>query len=154
MTVRRATAEDAALLAALNLHLQAWHAAHYPDVFLAEPDPLAVRAWFAERLADPSVAAFLVGDLPQGYALCSFQVRAANAFSPAVSRLMVDHIAVVPGARRKGHGSALMAAARALARDLGVNEILLDTWADNTEAHAFFRAQGFAPRRMLFQALP
>lgn len=154
MTVRRASVEDAATLAALNVHVHSWHAAHYPDVFLAAPDPKAVLDWFADRLADPACAGFLAGDPPLGYALCSWQMRAANAFSPAVSRLMIDHVAVAPPARRQGHGRALLQAARALARDLGVDEILLDTWEANHDAHAFFRAAGFAPRRMLFRAVP
>jgi hypothetical protein len=37
---------------------------------------------------------------------------------------------------------------------LAVDEILLDTWEANHAAHAFFRAEGFAPRRMLFRAVP
>jgi GNAT superfamily N-acetyltransferase len=89
-----------------------------------------------------------------GYALCSVQARAANVFSPPVRRLMIDQIAVAPAARRKGYGRALLDAARGLARDLAVDEILLDTWEANHDAHAFFRAAGFAPRRMLFRALP
>lgn len=154
MSLRRATVADAATLAALNVHVQSWHAEHYPDVFLADPDPAAVEAWFADRLADPACTAFLLGDPPAGYALCSYQMRAANAFSPPVSRLMIDHIAVAPQARRQGHGRALLNAARALDRDLGVDEVLLDTWEENHEAHAFFRAAGFVPRRMLFRATP
>ena len=49
---------------------------------------------------------------------------------------------------------ALLDAARALARDLNVDEILLDTWEANHDAHAFFRSAGFSPRRMLFRATP
>jgi GNAT superfamily N-acetyltransferase len=71
-----------------------------------------------------------------------------------VRRLTVDHIAVAPDARRQGHGSALLAAARALARDLGASEVMLDTWEANHEAHAFFAANGFAVRRMLYRAVP
>ena len=67
---------------------------------------------------------------------------------------MIDHVAVAPEARRQGHGRALLHAARDLARDLAVDEILLDTWEANTSAHAFFRAEGFSPRRMLFRAVP
>ena len=67
---------------------------------------------------------------------------------------MIDHIAVAPEARRQGQGGALLAVARQLARDLHADEILLDTWEANTDAHAFFRANGFEPRRMLFRAVP
>ncbi len=152
--IRRATPSDAATVVALNAHVQGWHAAHYPEAFFAAPDPAALAAHFAARLAEPGVTCFLAGEPAQGYALCTQQDRAQSLFSPPVRRLMVDHIAVAPGARRQGTGRALLAAARALAREIGADEILLDTWAENTEAHAFFRAEGFAPRRMLFHARP
>ena len=152
--LRRATADDAAILARLNAHVQGWHAAHYPEAFHPLPDPGALIAYFAERLADPACTAFLAGDPPLGYAICVVQTREASVFSPAVRRLMVEHIAVAPEARRQGHGRALLGAARGLARALQVDEILLDTWEANHEAHAFFRSEGFSPRRMLFRALP
>jgi len=152
--IRRAAPADAATLARLNAHVQGWHAAHYPDVFHADPDPDGLLAYFADRLADPACTAFLIGDPPLGYALCVLQGRDASVFSPAIRRLVIDHVAVAPEARRQGHGRALLQAARDLARDLKVDEILLDTWEANTDAHAFFRAAGFSPRRMLFRATP
>jgi ribosomal protein S18 acetylase RimI-like enzyme len=152
MSLRRATGGDAATLARLNAHVQGWHAAHYPDVFFPAPDHQALTAWFADRLADPSCTAFLIGEPATAYALCQVQTREASIFSPAIRRLMIDHIAVAPDARRQGQGRALLKAARDLAQDLKVDEILLDTWETNTEAHAFFRAAGFSPRRMLFHS--
>jgi ribosomal protein S18 acetylase RimI-like enzyme len=154
MTLRRALPEDAVTLARLNAHVQGWHAAHYPQVFFPSPDAEGLVAYFADRLADATCTAFVVGDPPLGYALCALQTREASVFSPRIRRLMVDHIAVVPEARRQGLGRALLQAARDLARELAVDEILLDTWEANTDAHAFFRAQGFSPRRMLFRATP
>jgi ribosomal protein S18 acetylase RimI-like enzyme len=154
MTPRRAGIADAATLASLYAHVQAWHAAQYPDVFFARPDPAGLTRWFADRLADPACTAFLVGEPAAGYALCALQSREASVFSPAIRRLLIDHIAVAPDARRNGLGRTLLDAARGLARDLAVDEILLDTWEANTEAHAFFRAAGFSPRRMLFRATP
>lgn len=152
--IRRATPADAATVAALNAHVQSWHAAHYPEAFFPAPDPAALEAHFATRLAEPGVTCLLAGDPTVGYALCSLQDRPPSVFSPPVRRLMVDHIAVAPQARRRGIGRALLAAARALARDLGADEILLDTWEGNHEAHAFFEAEGFAVRRMLYRRLP
>jgi GNAT superfamily N-acetyltransferase len=154
MTPRRAGPEDAATIARLNAHVQGWHAQQYPEAFFPDPDTGALTAWFANRLADPACTVLLIGEPPLGYALCQLQIREASVFSPAISRLMVDHIAVAPEARRKGHGRALLGAARQLARDLRADEILLDTWEANHVAHAFFRAEGFAPRRMLFRATP
>lgn len=154
MIPRRATPADAPVLARLNAHVQGWHAAHYPAVFHPDPDPEALTRWFAARLADPASTAFLTGEPATGYALCQLQAREASVFSPAVRRVLLDHIAVAPDARRRGQGRALVSAVRDLARELGAEEILLDTWEANTDAQAFFRAAGFEPRRMLFRATP
>lgn len=152
--IRRATPADAPTLARLNAHVQSWHAAHYPEAFFPSPDPQALTRYFAERLQDPACTAFLTGDPATGYALCQLITRETSIFSPGYRRLMVDHIAVAPEARRQGQGRALLTAARNLAKELRADEIMLDTWEANTEAHAFFRANGFTPRRMLFRAVP
>lgn len=154
MTPRRATPGDAPTLARLNAHVQSWHAAHYPEAFFPDPDTEALTQYFADRLANPDCIAFLSGDPATGYALCQLHTREASIFSPGYRRLMIDHIAVAPEARRQGQGRALLQAARSLARDLHADEILLDTWEANHDAHAFFRAAGFQPRRMLFRATP
>ncbi|MCU0903240.1 MAG: GNAT family N-acetyltransferase [Tabrizicola sp.] len=152
--IRRAGLADAATLAGLNAHVQSWHAAHYPEAFFPDPDPTALAEYFADRLQDPACTAFLTGEPATGYALCQLQTRETSVFSPGYRRLLIDHIAVAPKARRQGQGRALLEAARQLARDLQADEILLDTWEANHDAHAFFRAAGFTPRRMLFRALP
>jgi ribosomal protein S18 acetylase RimI-like enzyme len=152
--IRHAMPEDAPTLARLNAHVQGWHAEHYPEAFFPDPDPEELTRYFAERLADPACTALLTGDPATGYALCQIQTREPSIFSPGYRRLMVDHIAVAPEARRQGQGRALLQAARDLARDLKADEIFLDTWEANADAHAFFRAAGFAPRRMLFRATP
>ena len=152
--LRRAEPEDANSVARLCVHVQGWHAAHYPKVFFPEPDPGALASHFAERLRDPSVTCFLAGDPALGYALCALQVRPLSVFSPPTRRLMIDHIGVAPQARRQGIGRALLAAARALARDQACDEVMLDTWEANHAAHSFFEATGFAVRRMLYRALP
>lgn len=152
--IRRATPADAPTLARLNTHVQSWHAAHYPEAFFPNPNPQALTAYFADRLADPACTAFLMGDPATGYALCQLVIRETSIFSPGYRRLMIDHIAVAPEARRQGQGRALLQAARDLAAGLEADEIMLDTWDANTDAHAFFRAAGFSPRRMLFRATP
>jgi len=152
--LRQAHPEDAATVAALCAHVQSWHAAHYPAVFHASPDHVALAEHFAERLTDPNVTCFLAGDPALGYALCILQERPVSVFSPTTRRLMIDHIGVVPQARRHGIGAKLLQAARDHARDLHCDEVLLDTWEANHAAHAFFEANGFAVRRMLYRALP
>lgn len=148
--IRKAQPVDAGLLADLNRHVQDWHAATYPDVFKPETDPVAVTAWFAELLTDPDCTAFVAGDPALGYVTCKLLVRPENPFAPAARRMMIEQIGVTPAARRQGVGQALFDAAMDHARALGCREIMLDTWALNHDAHAFFRAQGLAPRRMLY----
>ena len=152
--IRRATPADAAEVARLNAHVQQWHAAHYPDVFFPDPDPTALTAHFHDRLQDADVTCLLAGSPAMGYALCALQTRPLTLFSPPIRRLLVDHIAVAPQARRKGLGRALLTAARDLARHLSCDEVLLDTWEANHDAHRFFEANGFSPRRMLYRATP
>lgn len=155
--LRRASPEDAGEVARLNAHVQGWHAEHYPQVFFANPDPAELTAHFRARLEEPGTSCFLAGEPAKpgmGYALCSLQSRPLSLFSPPIRRLMIDHIAVAPEARRMGLGSALLQAARALAREEGCDEVLLDTWEANKDANDFFAANGFAPRRMLFRADP
>lgn len=157
--IRRATPQDAAEIARLNAHVQGWHAAQYPDVFFADPDAAALADYFQGRLQEPGVTCFLAyhpaaGDPAIGYALCALSGRPLSVFSPPIRRIVVDQIAVAPDARRLGVGAALLAAAKALARDEHCDELLLDTWEGNHDAHAFFEANGFALRRMLYRALP
>lgn len=152
--IRRASPDDAPMVARLNTHVQSWHAEHYPQVFFPHPDPVELTTYFRARLEDPSTTCFLAGEPASAYALFTVQSRPLSIFSPPIRRLMIDQIAVAPEARRTGLGSALLKAARALGRELACDEILLDTWEANKAAHAFFAANGFAPRRMLFRAEP
>ncbi len=116
--------------------------------------PRNCGAYFVARLADPTCTAFLTGTPPAGYTLCALQRREGSLFSPPVRHLLIDHIAVVSDACRQSHGSALLRAARELAGEVEIDEILLDTWEANRYAHAFFQAEGFSVRRMLFRATP
>lgn len=152
--IRRALPQDAAILAKLNRNIQLWHAQNYPEAFFPHPDPAALTEHFAKRLAEPEVICLLAADPAMGYALCSFQERPLSIFSPPVKRLLIEHIAVEPEARRQGIGRKLLQSAKDLTKDLTCDEVLLDTWEANHEAHAFFREMGFAPRRMLFRAEP
>jgi ribosomal-protein-alanine N-acetyltransferase len=51
-------------------------------------------------------------------------------------------LAVLPEARRRGRGLALMQAALATCRARGVSDVFLEVAADNTAAQALYRAMG------------
>lgn len=57
--------------------------------------------------------------------------------------LLMDGIFVAPGARGRGTGSALLAAVKAKARDLGLSSVRLDVIDTNPRARALYERQGF-----------
>jgi GNAT superfamily N-acetyltransferase len=145
--VRAATPEDIDALVRLNAVVQDLHAELYPDEFKAEVDPALIRRFFRARLADRDGRTMIAEDDggPLGYIWSEIQRRGENPFKPARSRIYVNHISVLPEARRKGVASALIAAVERQAVAEGIAEIELDYWAANADAAAFFAAQGFEP---------
>lgn len=143
--VRRAEPGDAAVVTALNAHVQRLHVDAEPERFTPH-DPVAVQEFFADRLSDAGLLWLAeVGGRPVGYLYAELVLRPAGPFTAAVGAVHVHHLAVLPEARRHGAGAALLAAADAHARAHGVEELLLESWVFNEAAHAFFRRQGFVP---------
>jgi ribosomal protein S18 acetylase RimI-like enzyme len=145
--VRAAGEGDIDALARLNGVVQDLHATLYPDEFKGAVDPALMRRFFKARLADRDGRTMIAEDEggPLGYIWSEIQHRRDTPFKPARSRIYVNHISVLPEARRKGVASALIAAVERQALAEGIEEIELDYWAANAEAEAFFTAQGFAP---------
>jgi ribosomal protein S18 acetylase RimI-like enzyme len=109
--IRRGTIEDASLMAELNRHVQQLHLDAEPTLYRVT-DHEELVSWFRERLASPGATAFIAEDeIPLGYAMTVHERIPRNPFCPERVRLAVDQIAVVAGARRRGVGRRLMAAA-------------------------------------------
>jgi ribosomal protein S18 acetylase RimI-like enzyme len=143
--IRRATLDDAPLMAGLNRHVQQLHLDAEPTLYRVT-DHEELVSWFRERIASPGVTAFVAEDeAPLGYAMALHERIPRNPFRPERVRLVVDQIAVVEGARRRGVGRRLMAAAEQLARELGVERMQLDVRAFNAGAIRFYEALGFTP---------
>jgi ribosomal protein S18 acetylase RimI-like enzyme len=62
---------------------------------------------------------------------------------PPGASLYVDALATDPAARRQGVATALLRAAEARARALGLASVALDTALDNTAARSLYAAAGF-----------
>jgi ribosomal-protein-alanine N-acetyltransferase len=94
------------------------------------------REAFAKLLATPGAFAFLALEEaePLGFALG----RAAAGEAEILT------IGVLPEARRRGAGRALMAAVEAEARARGAAELFLEVADDNLAARALYLALGFA----------
>jgi mycothiol synthase len=83
--------------------------------------------------ADPAYALALRGDEPVGF---GFVDAGGEAFVPA-------DLGVLPGARRRGVGSALLSWARERARRAGSEGLQLEVMQDQPEALAFLVRRGF-----------
>lgn len=98
MEVRAASEADLGALVRLNQVVQSLHAALYPSDFKQAPDPSAVTAFFAARLADPKCAIGIAElDLaPVGYIWFETQPRPETPFTLARPRIYVHHVSVAP----------------------------------------------------------
>jgi GNAT superfamily N-acetyltransferase len=145
MNIRLATPSDSALLSSLSVDVQSLHAEHYPNVFKTPDSDDFARSFFDEMLADPSVSIFIAeGDgNPVGCIVCKLVERPENPFAFAARILLIDQVSVLPSARGRGVGAALMKRAEELAKELDVQRIQLDSWGFNLNAHAFFEHLGF-----------
>ncbi len=147
MSVRTATGADIERLVDLNMEVHDYHVAHLPYFFkTANREDLA--AYFREVLGREDARVFVATDgaTVAGYVLLVIRERPENPIAYAQRWLYVEQIGVSTAHRRQGHGAALIAAARQMAREQGLDRIELHTWAFNEPAHAFFHAQGFETR--------
>lgn len=117
MTLRAATASDAAALARL-------HAAAFD------------RPWggseIADLMASPGAFGLLVEET--GFILCRAIAGEAEVLT----------LAVTPAARRRGAGRALLEAAAGLAATTGADSMFLEVAADNVAALALYAAADFS----------
>jgi diamine N-acetyltransferase len=148
MQIRRATASDVDALAALRPYVHDQHARAHPDNFRPTTREAARReaaAWL--RQANVHVLLATLSGQPIGYLRAEIFERPERELMPRRRILYLDQIALKDTARGRGHGKALLAAGITLARDLGIEHVELDVYHFNTDARAFFVAQGFVPTR-------
>jgi ribosomal protein S18 acetylase RimI-like enzyme len=144
--IRVARSDDVAALAQLNLEVQRLHLAAMPQRY-RDPTAAEVEAHLRELLADADIAILVAEDAGAlvGFAVVRRVEIEAHVFARARRAASVDALGVAAGARRGGHGRALMAAAENQARAWGATALVLDVQAFNAEAADFYRALGYAP---------
>ena len=142
--VRRARRSDASAVAALNDYVHDLHVEAEPYDF-RQTDPSEVRRFFEFILNAPDHVVLLAAadDAPVGYLWLEDQARPKGPFKNPTRVLSLNHIAVEPQFRRLGVGRALYLAAEREAQQLGVSRLVMDHWAFNEDAAAFFRSLGF-----------
>jgi shikimate dehydrogenase len=144
-TIRRATAEDAAALSALNAHVQDLHEAAVPQFFKPVSSTTFPVALVVELLGyRPNV--FFLAELdgrPAGYLWAVVRRRSATESTYSQDAVHIEQMGVAPEFRGRGCGQQLMDAARELARSLEIHTVTLDVWRFNEEARRFYERQGF-----------
>ena len=144
MKVRRASVEDAVVIASLGTVLQQMHYEERPDWF-KPADEIVFTEMYRHRLMDPTVTAFIAeqDDVAVGFVVAEVQVRTDSPLGKSQTVLVVDQIGVSSSQRHHGVGHELLNAVRALADQASARRILLTTWEFNLDAHRFFEAEGF-----------
>jgi ribosomal protein S18 acetylase RimI-like enzyme len=145
MNIRQANSSDGFLLSSLCMDVQRLHAENQADIFkMPQSDEFAV-VFFEEMLTDAKNSIFVAEENGEalGYIFCKLIERPETPFTLAMRYLLVDQISVRPTAQKKGVGTALIARALALGKELNVPRIQLDSWGFNSGAHAFFEKMGF-----------
>jgi ribosomal protein S18 acetylase RimI-like enzyme len=144
-TVRRATRDDAGLLAELGARTirDTYASSHGPGEIDLHIAANFGRARMTAELEDPASATFLAfaGDRPCGYAT----IRAGEAPECVDGPRPVElaRIYLTADAIGRGHGAALLRACLEEARRAGHETMWLGVWEENARAISFYRKWGF-----------
>ena len=142
--VRRATADDAGVLADLHRYLHEPHVRAMPEEY-PPYDRAAALGYYRGLLDDPERPVWVaeVGGRVVGFVGVQVTQRPESPFTRPLRVLYVHQVAVSPDARGYGAGRALMVAAERAASGLGCAEVRLEHRAFNEEAHAFYESLGY-----------
>jgi GNAT superfamily N-acetyltransferase len=133
-TVRRATAEDAAVLGRLL-----WDFNTEFDSETDDADVLAAR--FARILTLPGIFAVLAEDDGGAVGFALVSLRPAIWFDGPVSQL--EELYVVPRLRDRGIGTQVLDLCRELARGLGSPEMHINVDEVDADTRRFYERHGF-----------
>lgn len=138
--------EDAEAMSALAAEVQALHAGARPDVFKAPGPETLPPTTIRDRMATAGHLFWVavVDGGVAGYAYVTVQQEPETSWKYAATVATLDQMGVAARSRRRGAGTALVAAARRSARAHGAHELRLNVWAFNAEARDFYARCGFA----------
>ena len=145
--IREARESDYDALCRLWGQLDRLHAEARPDYFrVPEGSPRSLRAVSLVLSRDDRT--ILVAELQGQVAGMVTVIAHDTPESPLMlsrRRAHVPELVVDDGARRRGLGRALMAAAEAWARAQGARQLVLTVWEGNPAAEAFYLRLGYGP---------
>ena len=145
--IRTASIEDISIISALNADVQNIHAQALPKIFKPIGPNTFSPSEIAQLLSDSNHSIFIaeLDGKAVGYVFVEIMHRAETAIQFAQDMLYIHHISVMPDARKRGVGRALLDASKAFGKIHGIDTIALDTWTFNKEAINFFQYFGLVP---------
>jgi diamine N-acetyltransferase len=154
LKLRRASVADAPRLALIGpaTFLESFANDHDIEQVLPWIDETHSRAWWAEALADPDKAVWLVEEAvgcPVGYAMAQ---PSALPFTDATTDYELKRIYMLSKWHGSGWGAKLYQAVEDEARARRAKRLALSVYVQNRPAQAFYQKRGFAEiGRWLFE---
>lgn len=156
MTADEKTNQIASLIA--PLHARSWQSAYrgiMPDHFLdfvVEGERMAHWRRRVRELEEGNGEIFLarLNDEPVGF-LC---IEANEMAETGIEGAYVNNLHVLPHLKRQGIGTALLQHGAEWARRQGYKSMFLFVFEDNTDARAFYRADGWHTVDRMMSELP
>jgi ribosomal protein S18 acetylase RimI-like enzyme len=145
ISIRQATLADAGAISLIGREIQALHAAALPWYFRSDDAETFSPAEFSTLLEQPNNL-ILIAETDSGrtgYAYAEFLRHIESTLTHYNRQLYLRHIGITAAQRRKGIGTALIAALGAAGKERGVDMLAVDVWRFNEEARAFYRRPGF-----------
>jgi GNAT superfamily N-acetyltransferase len=145
ITIRRADADDAALIAVLA-------SVTFYEAYFEQDTPIALAGYIVEsfppnligvELADPNITYFIV--FHDAYAVGYAKLR-EDSSGPGVTgekAVELQRIYVVERFWKKGVGEMLLDHVSGAAREKGFNTLWLGVWEENARGRRFYEKQGF-----------
>ena len=155
LQIRRATRDDIPALCELSGAIQEGHREAHPDYFKPHEVTPMMIAEYEAQLADANTSVYIgeVDGTVVGHIIAQIIDRPENSYMYAVRYLYVAEMGVFKQHRSAGYGEQLMRKAFDLAKSLGISRVILNVWAFNERAIAFYKRQGFAVRDMRMEAI-
>jgi ribosomal protein S18 acetylase RimI-like enzyme len=142
--IRDAIDSDLPCLAASMVRLQQLHAIAFPEIYrqFDAADALSHLSAVLSR-ADAMVRVAVDDGSVVGHAVLVVETKPESMFTHPQRYGHITQIEVEPEFRRRGIGRLLLADCEQLARSQNLSRIVLDVWAFNHSAKAFFQALGY-----------
>jgi ribosomal protein S18 acetylase RimI-like enzyme len=153
--IRRATRDDIPVLCDLSGAIQEGHREAHPDYFKPHEVTPMMIAEYEAQLVDANTYVYIgeVDGTVVGHIIAQIIDRPENSYMYAVRYLYVAEMGVFKAYRSAGYGEQLMQHVFELAKSLGMSRVILNVWAFNERAIAFYKRQGFAFRDMRMEVV-